>query len=142
MRDFLLSESFPETTGASLAELLAEGQKLFVQRRLTEAERCFVHAVALDPNEPKAHFGLGRVRLMQGDDEAALPDLRTAVKLDGSSILARRYLAVLLTRRGFKDESLALFRMESSSEDGRSWIRDLTTAAMRSRNLSLAGKYA
>src|SRR5262245_23686980 len=119
MSDFFLSESFPPTTCSSLAELLAEGQKLFVQRRLSEAERCFLHAIALDPTEPKAHFGRGRVRLMQGEDEAALPALRTAVKLDGSSILARRYLAVLLTRLGFKDESMALFRVESSAEEGR-----------------------
>ena len=79
---------------------------------------------------------------MQGNDKPALANLRTAVELNASFLLARRYLATLLVRLGFRDESLPFFRAELTSDDGRSWIRDLTTAAMGSRNLSLAGEYA
>src|SRR4051812_19764765 len=127
---------------SSPAELLAEGHKHFIQRRLLAAERCFARAVTLDPTVAQAHFRLGRVKMMRGDDESAITSLRTAVRLDESCTLARRYFAVLLVRAGRKDESMPLFRHESTSEEGRNWIRDLAAAAMRSRDLSLAGEYA
>lgn len=140
--DTTAPEAVQESSASSHADVLAQGRKLVVQRRLAEAERCFVRAVALDPNDPQGQFQLGRVRLMQGSYQSALATLRTAVELDGSFTLARRYLAVSLVRAGLRDESLPIFQMEASSNAGRNWIRDLTTAAMHSRNLSLAGEYA
>lgn len=57
---------------------------------------------------------------MQGNDKPALANLRTAVELNASFLLARRYLATLLVRLGFRDESLPFFRAELTSDDGRS----------------------
>ena len=136
------SKVFRTIASTNIPELLAKGRKFLVQRRLAEAEFCFTRAIALDPNEPKTYFELGRIQLMQGNDEPALANLRTAVALNGSFVLARRYLAMLLVRLGRRDESLPFFRAELPSEEGRNWIRDLTTGAMRSRDLSLAGECA
>lgn len=137
-----LVRSSPSTSTLTLSQLLAEGERHFVQRRLPDAERCFSHAAALDPTNAQMHFRLGRVKLLQGDDESALQSFRTAVELDESLTPARRYLMVSLVRTGRRGEATALLRHESASQDGRNWFRDLTTAALGSRNLWLAGEYA
>jgi len=80
--------------------------------------------------------------MTRGDYEAAIASLSSALSLDDSFTLARRYLAVLLVRAGRSAESLPLFRTELASEEGHTWMRDVATTAMRSPDLSSAGAYA
>ena len=125
------------------AQIVTSARRLFEGQRYAEAESSLGDALALDTNLPVAHYYLGRLRQIQGDNEQALGHFQKALALDASLSSARQHLAVLLVHLGRQDESLPLWRTElGGNGQGLAWMQTLIRNAMCLRNLTLAGKYA
>jgi tetratricopeptide (TPR) repeat protein len=63
-----------------------------VQGRLSEAERDYSRAIALDPKYAAAYTNRGNVRLLLDDPRGALADYRKAIRLDPKDAVARENL--------------------------------------------------
>ena len=50
-------------------------------------------SLELDPEDPEAHWALGRVMVLEGDYEGSLDTLQTAVELNGSNVMSLYSLA-------------------------------------------------
>lgn len=71
--DEQLGKTPAEAPNAQL--VMAQGWRLFEQRRPSAAEREFKAALALDPNLLDAHVGIGMARLSSGDSDGARSEL-------------------------------------------------------------------
>src|SRR5713226_1024923 len=74
------------------------------------AEKEYQRAIALDPNNARAHGVYGRQLMAQGRLEEAIAETRRAQELDPLSPLMHRDLAVALSAAGRYDEALAQYR--------------------------------
>jgi TolB-like protein/DNA-binding winged helix-turn-helix (wHTH) protein/Flp pilus assembly protein TadD len=74
------------------------------------AEKEYQRAIALDPNNARAHGVYGRHLMGQGRLEEAIAETRRAQELDPLSPLMHRDLAVALSAAGRYDEALAQYR--------------------------------
>jgi TolB-like protein/DNA-binding winged helix-turn-helix (wHTH) protein len=74
------------------------------------AEKEYQRAIALDPNNARAHGVYGRHLMAQGRLEEAIAETRRAQELDPLSPLMHRDLARALSAAGRYDEALAQFR--------------------------------
>ncbi|MFM7818323.1 MAG: tetratricopeptide repeat protein [Verrucomicrobiota bacterium] len=73
----------------------------FLERRLfTEAKMAFEEALALDPNLPRCHVGLGLIAEAEGDPVAAERHLSRALELNPADEAIRRKVAALRGRNG------------------------------------------
>jgi hypothetical protein len=79
-------------TLAQIAE--ARGDQPARQEYLEEAERFYSHALQLDPREPGAWNGLGNVRAMLGDHDAAIESYERAIELAPNYTAAYHDLAI------------------------------------------------
>ncbi len=77
--------------------------------RADEAEHELRALLALDPDNPRAHFNLGNLERERGDDRAAELAYRTALRLDPTHAPTRVNLGLLLLDRGALRESMELF---------------------------------
>jgi tetratricopeptide (TPR) repeat protein len=88
-----------------LAELLAQ------QRTgAAEAVRYYQAALALRPNTPRIHLGLGSALLRLGRVDEAIACYRQAIRLDPRSAPAHLHLGVALQQVGKLAEAIACFR--------------------------------
>jgi Tfp pilus assembly protein PilF len=88
--------------GPATAELLSDmGYALYLQDRLSEAEKALRRAVEVDPNYLAAHNNLGLVLGQQGKLEAAMAAFRKA----GSEAQAHANLAYVHATRGELDQA-------------------------------------
>jgi TolB-like protein/DNA-binding winged helix-turn-helix (wHTH) protein/tetratricopeptide (TPR) repeat protein len=75
----------------------------------SDAEKEYQRAIALDPNNARAHAVYGRHQMAQGRLEEGIAETRRAKELDPLSPLMHRYLAVALSAAGRYDEALAQY---------------------------------
>ncbi len=64
------------------------------------ARAAFGEALAHDPRDAKARYGLGMLAMTRGDDGRALREFDRALAIDPDQLDARRYRAILLARQG------------------------------------------
>ena len=74
---------------------------------MPKAESTLRRAIAVEPEEPSAHFNLGLLLAETGHPEDAEKELRKTLELDGSDAAAAYDLAVLVGKRDPR-EALAL----------------------------------
>jgi tetratricopeptide (TPR) repeat protein len=74
------------------------------------AEKEYQRAIALDPNNARAHGVYGRQLMAQGRLEEAIAETRRAQELDPLSPLMHRDLARALSAAGRYDEAIAQYR--------------------------------
>lgn len=98
------------------------GFSLHEIRQEEEAENAFRRAIAIEPSDSQAHYGLGLVLGSRGAqavgkralrcalDTEAEAELRTAVELDSANAEAWSYLGVILQLQHKPEESEAAFR--------------------------------
>jgi len=67
---------------ADARTLAACGLALLKTGRIAEAEALFERVTALEPDNPEAHLGLGRIARIRNDPDAAICHLRRAVRSD------------------------------------------------------------
>ena len=82
--------------------------------RSPAAEALWREALALDPDQPAAHYGLGRMALDAGDAAAAAGALERALELAPTA--GRVHHALALARRDLGDRDRAGFHLERANE--------------------------
>lgn len=82
--------------------------------RPAAAEALWREALALDPRQPAAHYGLGRLALAGGEAAAAAAALERAVELAPAA--GRVHHALALARRDLGDSDRAGFHLERANE--------------------------
>jgi tetratricopeptide (TPR) repeat protein len=83
-------------------------------QRWAQAEQDFRAAIAMDPDSPSAHAGLGTALVQQGRGEAAIPELGQALARDPNNAAAHRGMGMALAQR--KDYSGALTELNKSKQ--------------------------
>ncbi|MHB1559195.1 MAG: tetratricopeptide repeat protein, partial [Isosphaeraceae bacterium] len=68
-------------------------------RDSARARAAFEEALAHDPSDAKARYGLGMLAMTRGDDSRALREFDRALAIDPDQLDSRRYRAILLARR-------------------------------------------
>jgi glycosyltransferase involved in cell wall biosynthesis len=63
-------------------EKLKEGEALFAEGKIEEAERCFLSIIERDPKNKEAYNNLGVIAFQKNDLETAYHHFRTALKID------------------------------------------------------------
>lgn len=94
-------ELYPQYTDA----WVRKGVTLFDDGRMEEARECLEKAVRIRPNEFKAVYNRGKLRLHMGDNEGALADLDKATSLKPQHTAAHEWFADALERFGKEDEA-------------------------------------
>lgn len=94
-------ELYPQYTDA----WMRKGVTLFDDGRMEEARECLEKAVRIRPNEFKAVYNRGKLRLHMGDNEGALADLDKATSLKPQHAAAHEWFADALERFGKEDEA-------------------------------------
>lgn len=94
-------ELYPQYTDA----WVRKGVTLFDDGRMEEARECLEKAVRIRPNEFKAVYNRGKLRLHMGDNEGALADLDKATSLKPQHAAAHEWFADTLERFGKEDEA-------------------------------------
>lgn len=94
-------ELYPQYTDA----WVRKGVTLFDDGRMEEARECLEKAVQIRPNEFKAVYNRGKLRLHMGDNEGALADLDKATSLKPQHAAAHEWFADALERFGKEDEA-------------------------------------
>lgn len=94
-------ELYPQYTDA----WVRKGVTLFDDGRMEEARECLEKAVQIRPNEFKAVYNRGKLRLHMGDNEGALADLDKATSLKPQHAAAHEWFADALEHFGKEDEA-------------------------------------
>lgn len=94
-------ELYPQYTDA----WVRKGVTLFDDGRMEEARECLEKAVRIRPNEFKAVYNRGKLRLHMGDNEGALADLDKATSLKPQHAAAHEWFADALEHFGKEDEA-------------------------------------
>lgn len=94
-------ELYPQYTDA----WVRKGVTLFDDGRMEEARTCLEQAVRIRPNEFKAIYNRGKLRLHLGDNEGALADLDKATSLKPQHAAAHEWFADALDRFGKEEEA-------------------------------------
>ena len=88
-----------------------KGITLFNADRIAEAETCLNHAVKLRPQEFKAVYNRGKLRLHTDDTEGALADLDKATSLKPQHAGSHEAFADALTKAGKENEAALHYRI-------------------------------
>jgi arylsulfatase A-like enzyme/Tfp pilus assembly protein PilF len=75
-------------------------------KRVTDAAKEYETTLALDPDHYEANLLFGRLRFLEGNAGACLPNLKKAAKLQPNSIDAHRFLADAYDRLGQKANAI------------------------------------
>lgn len=114
-----LRRAFAATPDAFLLKMLGRAARL--EGDVEDAERCFRQAAQLDPRDAFAHVHLGQLAMQRRQFEAALDELKNALRLDPRHYQAAYNLALSLRQLGRVEEAeryeqiAADLRHESSS---------------------------
>ncbi len=108
------------------------------QRLAAEAERHFRDALARNPLDMAAEFGLARALNARGDSEGALEHIRRAASYQQRHVFYREQLGIQLRRMGRDQEALDVFRQ--NIEDGVAGV--LSRRNIRSLELRMARQAA
>ena len=94
-------------------------------------------------HSPIDYYNLGRTQQLQGHKEQAVASYRKALQVNPEHEVARRNLAILLTKLGRREESAFLFYEEMLARPQcADWMKDLIAEAIKDRKFYLAGEYA
>ena len=96
------------------------GQLCYESSDFSEARRWLLQGVTLRPNFPEAHMALGLVLVQTGNHEAALDELRLAVKQAPDNRMVHYHLAQLYQKSGRAEEAdreFNIFRKLSDSQN-------------------------
>ena len=103
--------------GCATSEGSAQKSKGYYQEGVASLEQdqqksfvAFQKAVALDPNNKEARYGLGHILALQGRLPQAEQELRAATTLDENYSEAYTYLGQVLEKQGRWKEAIAAFR--------------------------------
>lgn len=83
----------------------------FDENRVEEAEECLNRAVQLRPQDFKAVYNRGKLRLLTGKTEEALSDLDKATSLKPQHAGAHEYFAEALEKSGKEIEAAIHYRI-------------------------------
>src|SRR3989304_774049 len=97
----------PASAGEGVEALLAEGVSLHRQNRLTDAERCYLRVLAMDPRNADALNLLGAIAYARLEYEVALEYFQSAAALAPAAALCHENVGLALGDLGRLDESLA-----------------------------------
>ena len=100
-------ELYPEYVDA----WVRKGVTLFNANRISEARECLNQAVKLRPNEFKAVYNRGKLRLHTGDIEGAMTDLDKATSLKPQHAGAQECFADALSQAGKEVEAAIHYRL-------------------------------
>ena len=100
-------ELYPEYVDA----WVRKGVTLFNANRISEARECLNQAVKLRPNEFKAVYNRGKLRLHTGDIEGAMTDLDKATSLKPQHAGAQECFADALSQAGKEIEAAIHYRL-------------------------------
>ena len=100
-------ELYPEYVDA----WVRKGVTLFNANRINEARECLNQAVKLRPNEFKAVYNRGKLRLRTGDIEGAMTDLDKATSLKPQHAGAQECFADALSQAGKEIEAAIHYRL-------------------------------
>jgi len=92
------------------AQLVTEGLRLHEDGQLEEAERLYVRALELEPNNFKALHALGVIKSQLGDYPAAEELIGLALKLNPRSALAHMHLGIALWRLRRPEEAIVHYQ--------------------------------
>lgn len=88
-----------------------KGVTFFDENRMEEAEECLNRAVQLRPQDFKAVYNRGKLRLLTGKTEEALSDLDKATSLKPQHAGAHEYFAEALEKSGKEIEAAIHYRI-------------------------------
>lgn len=94
------------------------GQTYFRKRRIAEAERAFLKALAADPDSPLAHMWMARVRLRQKRNREAAEEALTAVGLEHDLPIGHFCLGIALARLRHFQRAIQAFETALSLAPG------------------------
>ncbi|KAM4530481.1 E3 ubiquitin-protein ligase CHIP-like [Odontesthes bonariensis] len=83
-----MSESPEKSASVSAQELKEQGNRLFLNRKYSEAAACYSRAISLCPSVPAHHTNRALCYVKQQQYDKALADCRQALELDGQSVKA------------------------------------------------------
>ncbi|MGA7409249.1 MAG: tetratricopeptide repeat protein, partial [Bryobacteraceae bacterium] len=122
-----------ENSPKSADAVVILGRFYLAQKRLTDAERQFSRALAMDANDTGALFNLGSVQNQMGKKQEAEQTFRKLSRMPDKQF--RASLAAFLSQEGRKEESLReLVRLEQEDPDDRrvrTWVINGYVAANR-----------
>jgi adenylate cyclase len=85
---------------------LSNGWSRFVQQDQARAEKLFREVLERDPNDARAHIGLGILRRVQNRLDDARIELETGIALDPNHTVAVRNLGLTLIQMGRPEEAI------------------------------------
>lgn len=122
--------------------LIAEGWKLWGQRKLSEAEAKFKEAVSKDPASDGAYQGLGWAQLNQGKKLNAKGSFDKCVKLNPKNSAALNGLGWLAHGQGDIDEAISWWEKAVKAQPGATAsLSGLTQVYMERKDYAAAAKY-
>lgn len=75
----------PSRTSDSVSSLMDSGTNYFTEKKFAEAIKTFEQVVRMEPNNARAHYGIGAAYEEMAQYDKAIPSLREAVRLDSSN---------------------------------------------------------
>ena len=111
-----LAERMLRTHPDHVPALLLVAQIALGQEEPAEARYAYARAVALEPENENAHFGLARALTKHRATDEAIPHLRRAIELRPDYTEAKARLARALTEQGRIDEAATLLREAVAAE--------------------------
>ena len=93
---------------------IRKGVTLFDEQRVDEAEECLNKAVKLRPNEFKAVYNRGKLRLATGNVEGAIADFDKATTLKAQHASAHEYFAEALEKAGKESDAALHYRLAAT----------------------------
>ena len=109
----------------------AIGRVLFKMKRYEEALPHLETALGLNPSHGMANYFLGKVRMLQGNRNTAIPPLRLAVRAKPELVDARRDLAAALVFDGHLEEGIKAYEELLADHPRDASLHALLAAAYR-----------
>lgn len=123
-------------------DLIAEGWKLWRERKLVEAEKKFEEAVAADPTNDGAYQGLGWAQLNQGKKNNAKASFEKCVELNPQNSAALNGLGWIAHGQNDKDQAIQWWEKAVTAQPGATAsLSGLTQVYMEREDYQNAIKY-
>ena len=96
--------------GKSASAYFSLGDSLYEKKDFIGSEAAYRQSIALDPNNDKAHNGLGATLRNQGKLEDAIASYKTAIRINPNYANAYYNLGLALKKQGKKSDAIAQFQ--------------------------------